>query len=137
MLRILSVDPQSEIVAVPPQNQPEKLSTLKTVGIVSYTLHAIVAVAAVLPGVQASVGLLLIAVLIDLVKKGDAAGTWQESHFRFRITTVLIAGALYLVTAPLWLLFVIPGWTAWSLISLWFAYRIIKGFLRLLDSKPL
>ena len=112
----------------------DKQNSLKTVGLISYTLHAIVAVAAVLPGVQVSVGLLLIAILIDLVKRGDAQGTWQESHFRFRINTVLIAGALYLVTAPLWILFIIPGWAAWAMISLWFAYRIIKGFLRLLDN---
>jgi uncharacterized membrane protein len=120
---------ENSLVVVP----SEKLSALKTVGIISYTLHAIVAVAAVLPGVQASIGLLLVAMLIDLVKKGDAVGTWQESHFRFRIRTVLIAGALYLVTAPLWILLVLPGWAAWAFISFWFAYRIIKGFLRLLD----
>jgi len=116
---------------------PEKQSSLKTVGVISYTLHAIVAIAAVLPGVQASIGLLLIAMIIDLVKSGDARGTWQESHFRFRIRTVLIAGGLYLVTAPLWILLVLPGWAAWALISVWFAYRIIKGFLRLLDNAPL
>ncbi len=53
-----------------------------------------------MPGVQASVLLLLVAFIIDLVKKGDAAGTWQESHFSWRIRTVLWAGGLYLVTGP-------------------------------------
>ncbi len=48
-----------------------------------------------LPGVQASVLLLLIAFIIDLVKRDDARGTWQESHFSWRIRTVLWAGVLY------------------------------------------
>ncbi len=78
----------------------ERDRSLKTVGTVSYLLHAIVAVGAVLPGVQASVLLLLIAFILDLVKKSDAQGTWQESHFRWRINSVLWAAGLYIVTAP-------------------------------------
>ena len=72
-------------------------------------MHAVVAVGAVLPGVQASVLLLLIAFFLDMFKRDDARGTWQESHFSWRIRSVLWAGGLYLVTAPLWLLFLIPG----------------------------
>ena len=109
----------------------DREQSLKNVGHVSYALHTIVAVSAVIPGVQASILLLLVAFIIDLVKKGDAAGTWQESHFGWRIRTVLWAGVLYLVTAPLWVLFVAPGWIAWCLISLWFLYRVVKGWMAL------
>ena len=49
----------------------ERQSSLKTVGHVSYLLHLIVAVGAVLPGVQASVALLIVAFIIDLVKKDE------------------------------------------------------------------
>ena len=101
----------------------------------SYLLHAIVAVGAVLPGVQASVLLLLIAFAIDLFKREDAAGTWQASHFSWRIRSVLWAGGLYLLTAPLWLL-ILPGWIAWVLISLWFLYRIVRGWLALSNNQP-
>ncbi|MBS1179696.1 MAG: putative rane protein, partial [Proteobacteria bacterium] len=62
----------------------ERESSLKTVGHVSYLLHLIVAVAAVMPGAQASIALLIVAFVIDLAKKDSAAGTWQESHFRWR-----------------------------------------------------
>ncbi len=110
---------------------------LKTVGHVSYLLHTIVAVAAVLPGAQASVALLLVAFVIDLVKRGDAMGTWQESHFRWRIRTVVIAALLYLLTAPLWLLFVAPGWMAWMGVSLWFLYRVVRGWLNLNSNRPM
>ncbi|QHI98188.1 hypothetical protein GT347_09415 [Xylophilus rhododendri] len=105
--------------------------SLATFGWVSYVLHLIVAVAAVVPGAQASITLLLIALVIDLVKRGDAAGTWQESHYRWRLRSVLWCGALYLLTSWLWLLFFIPGWIAWTLISLWFLYRILLGMVRM------
>ncbi|MEO8125079.1 MAG: hypothetical protein ABI633_13610 [Burkholderiales bacterium] len=113
----------------------QREQSLKNVGHVSYALHTIVAVAAVIPGIQASIALLLVAFIIDLVKKGDAGGTWQESHFGWRIRSVLWAGVLYLITVPLWVLFVIPGWIAWCLISLWFLYRIVKGWMALNDNR--
>ena len=74
----------------------ETAQSLKTVGWVSYLLHLIVAVAAVIPGAQVGAGLLVVALVIDLVKKSDAEGTWQESHFSWRIRTVMWAGVLYL-----------------------------------------
>lgn len=107
----------------------EKAQELKTVGWVSYILHLIVAIGAVIPGAQPGAALLIVALVIDLVKKGEAAGTWQASHFSWRIRTVLWAGVLYVVTAPLWFLFILPGWIAWGLISLWFLYRIVRGMV--------
>jgi uncharacterized membrane protein len=111
--------------------------SLKTVGNISYLLHTIVAVGAVLPGVQASVLLLVVAFILDLVKKESAAGTWQESHFRWRIRTVLWAAGLYLITSPLWLLFLAPGWLAWGLVSIWFLYRVVRGWVNLNGNRPM
>ena len=115
----------------------ERTRSLKTVGHISYLLHTIVAVGAVLPGVQASVVLLIVAFVIDLVKKDDAQGTWQESHFSWRIRTVLWAGGLYLLTSPLWLLLFLPGWIAWCAISIWFLYRVIRGWVNLNANTPM
>jgi uncharacterized membrane protein len=109
----------------------ERESSLKTVGHVSYLLHLIVAVGAVMPGAQASVALLIVAFVIDLAKKDSAAGTWQESHFSWRIRTVLWAAGLYLVTVLLWLLLFVPGWIAWGVISIWFLYRVVRGWMNL------
>jgi uncharacterized membrane protein len=106
----------------------KRLQSLNTVGIVSYLLHLIVAIGAVIPGGQFGAVLLIAALVLDLMKRSDADGTWHASHFRWRIRTVVIAGALYLVTAPLWALFLIPGWIAWTVISIWFLYRIVVGF---------
>ena len=116
---------------------PERESSLRTIGHISYALHAIVAVAAVLPGAQVSVLLLVAAFILDLVKRGDAAGSWQESHFRWRIRSVVFAAILYLLTLPLWLLLIAPGWLAWGVISIWFLYRVVRGWLALNDRKPM
>jgi uncharacterized membrane protein len=111
----------SDIIDVNPVDS-EKAQSLKTVGWVSYILHLIVAVAAVLPGAQASPVLLIVALVI---------------HFSWRIRTVIWAAVLYLVTLPLWLLFVAPGWIAWCLISIWFLYRIVKGMVRMNASQAM
>ena len=123
------------IDATPITSEQER--SLKTVGHISYLLHTIVAVGAVLPGIQASVTLLIVAFVIDMVKKDDARGTWQESHFRWRIRSVLWAGGLYLLTAPLWVLLIVPGWIAWAVISVWFLYRVVRGWVNLNGNQPM
>ncbi len=115
----------------------ETEASLRTVGHISYALHAIVAVGAVLPGAQGSVLLLLVAFFLDLYKRGDAQGSWQESHFRWRIRSVVFSAIAYTVTAPLWLLLIAPGWVAWGVISLWFLYRVLRGWLALNDRRPM
>lgn len=109
----------------------ERDASLKLIGHVSYLLHLIVAVGAVMPGAQASVALLIVAFVVDLVKRDDAIGSWQQSHFDWRIRSVLWAAGLYLLTAPLWLLLLVPGWIAWGVISIWFLYRVVRGWMKL------
>ena len=115
----------------------EKAEDLKTVGWISYLLHLIVAVAAVIPGANVGVALLVVALVIDLVKKGDAKGTWQESHFSWRIRSTIWAGILYAVTSPLWLLLIAPGWIAWGIISIWFLYRVVRGMVAMNNSQAI
>ncbi len=119
------------------QTQGEKMQSLTTVGTVSYVLHLIVAVAALVPGGQVSPILLIVALIIDMVKRADAEGTWHASHFRWRIRTVVIAALLYAITVPLWFLFLVPGWVAWLLISIWFLYRIITGMVNMNKGLPI
>ncbi len=123
-----------DIIEVEPN---QRADSLKAIGWVSYLLHLVVALGAVLPGAQPGAALLLVALIIDLVKKSDAEGTWQASHFSWRIRTVIWAGVLYIVTAPLWFLFFFPGWIAWCLISLWFLYRIVRGMVAMNKSEAI
>ena len=112
-----------------------KIQSLNTLSSISYLLHLIVAVGAVIPGGQFSVALLIAALVLDMLKRGEARGTWHESHFRWRIRSVAIAATLYCLTAPLWLLFFVPGWIAWTCISIWFLWRIVTGFLAMSQAR--
>ena len=118
------------------EDQQERLHSLNTVGLVSYVLHLIVAVGALIPGGQWGPTLLIAALVLDLVKRDDARGSWHESHFRWRIRTVAFALLAYLLTLPLWL-FILPGWLAWTAISAWFVYRIVKGMVRMNAGQPM
>lgn len=80
----------------------------------------------------------IIAVIISYVKRGDARGTWLESHFDWAIRTfwwaLAIAAVVALVSAPLVLLFGL-GLATWAvglaLLGLWAIYRIARGWMRL------
>ncbi|MBX9936672.1 MAG: hypothetical protein K2Y10_08765 [Burkholderiaceae bacterium] len=120
-----------------PSQDFERLQSLNTVGTISYVLHLIVAVGALIPGGQFGPVLLIAALILDLVKRPDAEGTWHASHFRWRIRTVVIAAVLYAATVPLWFLFIFPGWLAWCAISIWFLYRILTGLMRMNKGLPM
>jgi len=132
----MSMHKESEVIDVQAKCD-EQAESLKTVGWFSYLLHLIVAVAAVVPGAQVGIGLLLVALVIDLVKREEAQGTWQASHFGWRIRSVIWAGVLYVLTLPLFLLLYLPGAIAWAVISLWFLYRIVKGMVRMNASQAM
>ena len=111
--------------------------SLRVWGLVSYLLHFVVAITAVIPGAQVSILLLVIALVMDLVKRDDAFGTWHASHYSWRIRSVLWAGFFYVITMPLFLLFLLPGMLAWAIVSVWFLYRIVKGMLRMHAGRPM
>lgn len=121
-----------DFTRVEPASAPVDLALLErlnTIGVISYVLHLLVAVAAMVPGAQFGTTLLVVALVIDWTQRDSAEGTWHASHFRYRIRTVVTAGVLYLVTLPLWALLLLPGMVAWAIISVWFLYRIATGFM--------
>ncbi len=115
----------------------QRLQSLNTIGLVSYVLHLIVAIGAIIPGGQFGALLLLVALIIDIVNQANADGTWQASHFRWCIRSVMFAGLAYLLTAPLFLLLYFPGAIAWALISIWFLYRIVTGMINMNKGLPM
>ncbi len=121
----------------PPDREVERLQGLNTTGVISYVLHLVVAVGALIPGGQWGPTLLVVAVVLDLVKRGDAQGTWHASHIRWRLRTVVFALIAHILTAPLWLLLLWPGWLAWLVIGVWFVYRVVKGMARLNAGQPM
>lgn len=121
----------------PELNEAARMQSLTTWGTLSYVLHLIVAVGALVPGAQVSPVLLVVALVLDGVKRSDAQGTWQASHYRWRIRTVLWVALWYLLTLPLWFVFVLPGWLAWLGISIWFLYRIVRGMVNMNNCQPM
>jgi uncharacterized membrane protein len=104
----------------------EQLASLKTLTMVVYVLQVL----SVFVGITAIVG-----VIINYVKREDAAGTLYASHFDWQIRTFwwgLVWSAIGFV-----LLFAFGlGLLVWFVAGLWALYRVVKGFLKLNDNQP-
>lgn len=122
--------------------------SLVTITHVTYALHALgLAIGAF--GASTVVGTFLfgwpsiIAVIVNYVKRGDARGTWLESHFNWQINTFWLAMAAACVVFVLGLLLVIVlvGFAVWAVglfaIGCWAIYRIASGWLRLNDRRAI
>jgi uncharacterized membrane protein len=116
-------------------------------GILAYVLFAIAAVSAIaahgLVVVWPLVGLAGIAgVIVAYVKRGDASGTWLESHFTWLIRTFWwsllwgVFGVLVLVTLGLVLVGIPIAIAIFFAVSVWGIYRLIRGFLLFKESRP-
>lgn len=81
----------------------------------------------------------IIAVIINYVKRGDARGTWLESHFEWQIKTFwyAVAASILIAISGLLLAIVLIGFAIWAVgffaLGVWAIYRIAKGWLRLRD----
>jgi uncharacterized membrane protein len=104
----------------------EQPASLKTLTMVVYALQVL----SVFVGITAIVG-----VIINYVKRDDAAGTLYASHFDWQIRTFwwgLVWSAIGFV-----LLFAFGlGLLVWFVAGIWALYRVIKGFLKLNDNQP-
>jgi len=83
----------------------------------------------------------IIAVILNYVKRGDVRGTWLESHFRWQIRTfwfgllwVALCFAFIVATLGIGILI---AWLPLLCVSLWFIYRIVRGWLALSDRRPM
>ena len=120
--------------------------SLITLTHVIYGLHAFSLLTGII-GAATIVGAFLtgwpsiIAVILNYVKRSDARGTWLESHFRWQIRTFWFG----LLWVSLCILFVIAtfgvgiviAWLPLAVVGLWFIYRIARGWLALLDRRPM
>jgi uncharacterized membrane protein len=111
-----------------------------------YALHAFSLVMGIL-GTATVVGAFLtgwpsiIAVVFNYVKRGDVRGTWLESHFRWQIRTFWFG----LLWVGLCVLFIIGtlgiglliAWLPLALVSVWFIYRVIRGWSALNARQPM
>lgn len=116
----------------------DRLEGLRAWTHVIYALHAWSVVAGLLtPALVVTAFLLgwpsIIAVVLNYVKRADAAGTPLESHFRWQIRTFWFAVPWALAGLVLWMTFLlIPiALLLWGLTGLWVAYRVGRGWIAL------
>ena len=104
---------------------PEAQASLRKLAGLVYGLQA----AAMLVGVTLFAG-----VIINYLKRGQAAGTWLESHFTWQIRTFWWSLAwciLGIATAIL-----IVGLVIMAASAVWFVYRIVRGWTELNEGRP-
>ncbi len=77
----------------------------------------------------------LIAIIINYLKRGDVVGTPYEAHFEWQIRTFWWAVLGHLIGGAL--IFVLIGFPILFAVGIWTLYRIIKGWLYLYENKPL
>ena len=114
---------------------------------VIYGLHAV----AVLIGVTSAVTVVgafvfslpsIVAVVLSYLKRGEAAGTFLESHYRWLIRTfwfaVLWGGLAVIVSVALVLTIVgiLIAWLPVLVVGVWLVYRVARGWLALKDANP-
>jgi uncharacterized membrane protein len=111
-----------------------------------YALHAFSLLTGIL-GAATVVGAFLtgwpsiIAVILNYVKRGEARGTWLESHFRWQIRTFWF-GLLWITLCVLFIVAtlgigILIAWLPMVLVGFWFIYRIVRGWLALNDRRPM
>ncbi len=126
------------------QGTPPVEEGLVTLTFLIYGLHGFSAISGLLSPAFVVTAFLtgwpsIIAVILNYVKRGEARGTWLESHFRWQIRTFWFAFlwvmiVLLLVATVIAIpLAIIIAW----FVGLWVLYRIARGWLRLSNRIPM
>ena len=110
-------------IPAPSENDP---ASLRKYAVIVYALQA----ASLVTGLTA-----LAAIVINYVKIKDVRRTWLESHFKWQIRTfwfALLWCILGLATSV-----ILIGIPVLLVALIWGIYRIVKGWLRLMNNRPM
>lgn len=78
----------------------------------------------------------VVALIINYIRRADELDALYRTHHSYMIRTFWWTLGLLVILAPLWLLFVLPGWIAYVAVLLWYLYRCIRGWLRFQSGRP-
>lgn len=84
----------------------------------------------------------VIGIVIAYIKRGEVAGTWLASHFRWLIRTFwwsllwALVGGLVFVTLGLILIGIPIAIAIWAADTIWVIYRVVRGYLLFHSSQP-
>ena len=81
----------------------------------------------------------IIAIIINYVKRSDVRGTYLDSHFGWQLRTFWFAvlGAIVALLLALTLIGIPFAWVLAIVIGLWVLYRLIRGWVALLEGRPM
>jgi uncharacterized membrane protein len=132
------------MATIDPPGNVEPMPSVLTVAHIVYALHAFAIILGIVGAatvVGSFVGSLpsIVAVLLNYVKRGDARGTWGDSHYRWQIRTFWFALVWAIIgwTLVLTLIGIVLGGPILIALTLWLIYRIGRGWLRLRDRLPM
>ena len=103
-----------------------KNESLNQYTIIIYILYAI----SIFVGVTS-----IIAIIMNYLKRDEVKGTWLESHFNWQIKTFWYSIIGFLI--GFLLSFIGIGFIVIIAVSIWYIYRIVKGFVAFKDKKEL
>ena len=106
---------------------PQQAEANRSITQVIYALYALSLVSGSITGI--------VAIVFNYVKRDDMVGTIYASHFTWQIRTFWYSVLWGVVGAVLML--VIVGFFVWAVAGIWFIYRIVKGWVRLTEGKPM
>jgi len=107
-------------------NDDEKAKADYTLTTIIYALYA----GSLLTGITG-----LVAIVMNYVKRGELADTMLQSHFRWQIRTFwfsLLWAAIGVATTV-----ILIGFVILFADTIWYIYRIVKGWINLNDKKPM
>lgn len=87
----------------------------------------------------------IVAVIVNYVKRDDVRGTWLDSHFRWQLRTfwfsllwvVILFPVFAVLTILTFGLGIVLAWPVGLALTIWWIYRLVKGFLYVNDGKPM
>jgi uncharacterized membrane protein len=118
-----------DTIPAPRRNLPFRLSVPENDKLAMHVVYALYA-ASVVTAVPGMLG-----VILAYLKRGEVAGTHLESHATWQIRTFWTW--LLMLAVGFLLLFVLIGGLVIGAAQLWLIYRIVKGWLVLIDERPI
>ena len=126
------------------QGNSEPMPSVLSVAHLVYALHTLAIVIGIVGAATVIVSFVsglpsIVAVILNYVKRGDARGTWIDSHYRWQIRTFWFTLLWALIGWGLVLTFIgaVVGVPILIALTLWLIYRIGRGWLRLRDRLPM
>ena len=81
----------------------------------------------------------LVAVILGAVNRDSVRGTWVETHYSWLLRT-FAWGIFWLVVVTIVFTVTVIGifllWLPWGILTIWYLYRVIRGWMRLNDNRP-